>query len=71
MTVGWTRVCGRANYVGWKLYLRGPSAAIVVGHTLAGCVFYWLLFRLGFRFDTSLCGRVIEMRILKPREDAS
>lgn len=62
----WIRQRGRADYAGWKLYLRSKEVEMYVGHPLATCVFWWLMWKVRILRDAPICGDLLEVRICSP-----
>jgi hypothetical protein len=67
---GWRRLYGRADYAGWKLYLRGTAGQAYVGHSLSNALFwlsvFWLHRLLGRRMKTEGIGDLLEVQLLTP-----
>jgi hypothetical protein len=63
---GLVRSRGRADYAGWKLYVRGTRARVYVGHPLLDCLIFWALWRVGRLRDSEITGPIIELRLVRP-----
>lgn len=66
---GWVRQRGRADYVGWLLYIRGTTAEMNVGKSLVECLFWlaWWKLRPAAFLGLPICGDVLEVHLAHRR----